>query len=879
MVTLGWRTGLGALVCSLLAAAASCSGDDDGGGSGASGGGAGSDGGDAATCPTAAEAFAPGGDGHADPFGAKAAKQARAGKLTDAGMLVQPAHGRQQIEVGDFVLANDKIAVTIEAPGLSDGYDRFGGKVVAVDAVGGDGKPLGKSRFVETLLALSIETVDAKSVSVINDGSDGQAAVVRASGPLTAIPFLDGSLGALFPRRYGLEAAFEYVLEPGSDKLLVRLGVLNPGEEEVKFAVGKVSDEMHGFFHYSQNQLAAPGFGFGNPIGGIDWAGFVAPDDWSFAWRPASGEKLDYGLEVSGFVYTLGPGFSAAPCSVTWTDHVEIIGGGPDLDGLAEAVRRVDGAEPWVAVTGAVEDASGAPVADAWVHLLSTDDAYLSRARADGSGAFTIHAPPGQATKLVAQSRGYPNAETALAAGAQSATLTFAPVGKIHVTATELSSGAALPVRVQVMPKDPLPATPAAFGVEDAAGGRLHQEYVMSGDVTLAVPPGEHRVVVSRGYEYEIVDQTLVVNAGQTVDLPAVLERSVDTTGFMCADFHIHSFLSVDSNDSVDAKVRSAIADGLEIPVSSEHEWVIDFQPVVEQLGMQSWAFGMPSEELTTFTWGHFGVVPLLPRPGEVNNGAIDWVGKMPADVFGMVQALPEDPVLIVNHPSGGDFGSYFSQSGFDHETGTGNKPDLWSENFDAVEVFNSSSLDENRTGSVRDWFGLLNAGKTAWAVGSSDSHHIRTSPVGYPRTCMDLGGDDPAALSANQVRDALASGKLTISGGLYMTVSGPGGVGPGETVSGAGASEDFTVTVQAPSWVDATTLEVIVNGETVATEPLAPFGSGTAKSFVNSVSIPVDASKARNWVVFHAKGDAPLDPVHPGRDPFAVSSPIFLVP
>src|SRR5687767_12650829 len=54
--------------------------------------------------------------GHGDPYGAKAAGQARAGILAREADVVQPAHGRQRIEVGDFVLVNDKIAVAIEKP-------------------------------------------------------------------------------------------------------------------------------------------------------------------------------------------------------------------------------------------------------------------------------------------------------------------------------------------------------------------------------------------------------------------------------------------------------------------------------------------------------------------------------------------------------------------------------------------------------------------------------------------------------------------------------------------------------------------------------------------------------------------------------------------
>src|SRR5688572_7237955 len=47
-------------------------------------------------------------EGHSDPLGAKAAGQARAGRIKDASAIPQPAHGRQGIEAGDFLLINDK---------------------------------------------------------------------------------------------------------------------------------------------------------------------------------------------------------------------------------------------------------------------------------------------------------------------------------------------------------------------------------------------------------------------------------------------------------------------------------------------------------------------------------------------------------------------------------------------------------------------------------------------------------------------------------------------------------------------------------------------------------------------------------------------------
>ena len=814
-------------------------------------------------------------DGHADPLGARAAGQARAGRIHDAAQIVQPDDARQRVRVGDFLLANDKVAVYVEDRGLSDGYARFGGELLAIDKVGDDGRPLGLSHYGETLVALSTEMIHPTSITVTHDGSDGQAASVRVVGPLESVPFF-GSLKAFFPRTYGLDAAYDYVLEPHAERVLVRLSVLNRGAEAIEIGrtADHTSDEMHGFFQYSRQQMWTTANGYAEPSGDVPWVGFDG-GEWGFAWRkPAA--TLEYGLTVSGFAYFLGKGFTIAPCSVTTVDHAEVIAGGPWLDGLREAIRRTDGDTSWRTITGAVHDASGAPVAGAWVHELATDGTYLSRTKSDAQGAFSLHAPPG-AVRLVARERGWPVDDgVTVAAGVGTAAITLGAPGFVHVQAKDALDGTPLPVRVQVIADTPAPPTPDAFGDEDEDDGRLHQEFAVTGDVTLPVPPGGHTVVVSRGYEWELHQETVHVAAGETAEVRASLEHSVDSTGVLCADFHIHSFFSADSSDPVEHKVKGAIADGLDLPVSSEHEWVIDFQPTVEKLGLTKWARGFSSEELTTFAWGHFGVVPLTPHEDRVNAGAVEWIGKNPPEVFATVHALPEDPALIVNHPSGGSFAAYFSAAGFTRATATGTAG-LWSDAFDAIEVFNSSSFDQNRKASVADWFSLLEHDRVVWAVGSSDSHQIRSTPVGYPRTCLEMGHDDLARVTGADLRDTIKSGRATVSGGLLLSVVGPGGERPGQTVVAPSGEAIFSVTVQAPSWVDAQTLETIVNGKTVSTEPLVAVGTGVGKRFVQQVTVPVDALRATSWVVFHAKGAADLSPLHPGKLPFAMSNPIFV--
>mgnify|MGYP002381848297 CR=1 FL=1 len=811
--------------------------------------------------------------GARDLFMARAKGQARAGRVDDPAQIVIRPDARQKVRTGDFLILNDKIAAYIEAPGISDGYFEFGGEILALDRVGDDGRPIAKSTFGETMLFISKQGLKAEKITVINDGTDGKAAVLRVSGRLADIPFLQ-TFEVLFRDSYDVPAAIDYVLEPGAEVLKLRLSLMNATETDLELA----DKRNAGFFQSSRQRMFAPGTGFDLPSGKIDLLGFDGGDV-AFAFR-VPGQKLSFVTTISGFAYATVTGPTVETCGTKTIDLAEYAVGGPEIDGALAALRRTDnaGKDPWRVVSGRVLVGAD-PVPGAKVHARRAGGEYLTRVTADSMGRYSIHVPSGADVELIPTSLGNPiPAATKLAADQMTADLVFAANGIIQVTARDEGSNAALPVRVQVVPKDTPAATPLAFGIDDPLRGRLHQAFAVDGKATLVVPPGEHRVIVSRGFEWEILDRTVTVAAGQTVPVDAVLRHSVDSTGIMCSDFHIHSHYSADSSDDVEYKVKGAIADGLEIPVSSEHEWIIDFQPIIEKFGLTRWAFGFPSEEFTTFTWGHFGIIPIKPRPEAVNNGGIPWIGRTPPEVFHDIANLPEKPVLIVNHPSGGGFMAYFSSVHFNRTTASGD-PDRWSEEFGAIEVFNASDLEGNRAKSVADWFALLNAGKVRWAVGNSDSHSLRSSPVGYPRTCFRFGHDDPTKLTAEAVRDELARGNAVVSGGLLIDVRGPNGEGPGQTIKGAGAKVGFDIVVQSPGWLEAKQIEVIVDGETVDVQSLRPVMTQTgAHRYENHLEVtPPKNAKATHWVVFHANNPgATLAPVLEGKNPFAVSNPIF---
>ena len=674
-----------------------------------------------------------------------------------------------------------------------------------------------------------------------------------------------------------MEAAIDYVLEPNAESIDVIMHLASP--RTIATDSGFV---LHGFMFTQRMNAMVPGRGFTGQISNADWVQLI--DDDATSWGYSAGERIGSGIAASGFVGGATDAFEITPCGITERRHAQIVIGGPGLDGLERARARVEG-RTLRQISGVVS-----PPGSFRVHAVDADGNYLTNTFADAEGNYALHVPEAAAVTLTAYRRGWLPAEVEVAAGETSANITVPPSGTVQVTATDLAG--TLPVRVQVLPRgtSTVPVMPESFGEPAITSGRLHVEYPLTGDIFLPVPAGDWTVVVSRGYEYEIVEADITVVADETVPVVALMDRVVDTTGVQCGDFHIHTRRSNDSGDDPTMKLQSAVADGVELPVRTDHEWVDSFAPLIEELGLGAWAFGIGSIEMTSFQiWGHMGVFPLDPDPAQVNAGAPLWQSYPtaddpdreletlnPATVFEAVRARPEAPVIIINHPTGGT--EYFDYAGFDRETGLVDRPEFWDEEFTLVEIFNDDSWQDARNGRVEDWFALLNSGRPIFAVGSSDSHGISSSPVGYPRTCIELGTDTPSSLSADQVRDQLAAGHATVSGGIYLDVA-VGAAGPGDTATGTTTTAQLSVKVQAATWVDVDSLEVVVDG--VATVmPIEP-GDVDPLDPVNRFeqTIPITVASGGSWVVVAAYGDSDLEPVHPGRTPFAASNPIWLEP
>ncbi len=828
------------------------------------------------TCDTPPPDFEAGDpEGHAEPLGA-ASGEARAGRLEASELPADPT-GLATWDAGDFVLANDRVALIIEDTGDSHLYDPFGGRPVGVARVEG-GALVDAGDFNEILFGFGGFLVETESVTVMNDGSDGEPAVVRAIGPLGRLEFAGQLLEMLVRGDFGgMRGALDYELAPGSDAVEVYLSVASDEARDVITPMLIVA-----FFQRYRMPLWIEGGGFASPSGAVDMLAFTDDAGASYAWVAGEGRSLAPLIDISGVLGLNEGRATAAACSVSRFHLGSMVLGGPGLPGLQEALARRRG-ETLRTVTGAVTEDDGSPAAGVRVHVRRADGSHFARLTPAADGTFSV-AVPDEAVSFFAFREGTALAgPVEVAAAATTADLVMPPFATLVVEVSAAGTGPprSIPARVQVIPTAGAPAVPGDLGEHVPGRGRAHVAFTTSGSVELRVDPGEHQIVVSRGYEFELDTQTVTVAAGETTTVGAELEHVVDTAGVMCADYHIHTHRSPDSPDSPVLKLMGLIADGLEIAIRSDHEWVNDFQPLIESMGLTEHAFGIGGEELTTFAWGHFGVFPLNEDRSQVNGSAVPWIGSLPPAVFDAARARPEQPAFIINHPrSGGVLGGYFAAAGLDSATGMVSRPEYWDEDFTLVEVFNDGDFERFRADVVADWFSLLNSGRRVFAVGSSDSHGIYGSPVGYPRTCLALGTDDPRDLTPNMVRDVTAAGNSTINGGLYLSVVGPGGAGPGDEVTGAGETATFEITVQAASWIDGVDrLEVIVDGATVETIPITEDDRDPTNPVIRlhatDVSVPVAASGS--WVVFHAAASGDLSPVHPGRSPFAVSNPIFL--
>lgn len=799
--------------------------------------------------------------------------QARAGVITKEAELIggPTAEG----ELGDLKIYNSKIAVIVEKPGPSDGYGTYGGTIIDADVIRPVGAP-GASNFGEMLSVYNLRTPRAVKAEVVQDGREGGAAIVRVTAEDAQFALIESVLGESDAPR-GLVIVTDYILEPDTDVLKIVSTLQNPGDEVIH-----VGDHFIGFSMGDGLLAFLEGYGFDVPEMPLGTSPYYAAvnDKVSYSFLSLEGAFSPL-ASFDGFMLGTLPKFRVDPKDDFPVEMFLVVGPG-DLAVNERAHRRLQSAVgmrlPEVsAMKGTVRDGAGKPVASARVHIRNDDDSrYLLRTLTAGDGGFSVDLPAGTYVVSATLHGRDPGADvTVTMPSASPVALTLPDVGTLAVHAGE-GDAVELPVKVHARRTSGVVTAPATFGEPKGAKGYERVEFLAPGRQKLAVPPGQWEVTVTRGTEYEAVTETVTVEAGAEALVMASMRRSVDSEGWLCGDFHIHSQFSPDSDDLLEHKVRAIGAEGLEVPVSSEHGAVIDLSPVVKKLGYEKWVASVVGEEVSTTTLGHINRFPLVVDRTLPNGGAIDWFGKKGPAILEEMRQNPANPIVQLNHPRSGSFGSpfikgYFSAVGLDTTDFSNRNPDNWSLNFDAMEVANRGTPD------YEDWFAFLDRGLVRVGTGNSDSHVAIDDIVGYPRNCVFVGQDDPAAFDQDAFVGAFRAGRVSVSGGFFVEL------GAGEKMIGdlvpasqaVGTELSVQVKVQAPTWLGAAKLEIVVDGEVVASRPVHESMSANAVRVAAEFQVPVPLTRDA-WIVARVVDGGDLAPVSPGDRAFGFTNPLF---
>jgi hypothetical protein len=214
----------------------------------------------------------------------------------------------------------------------------------------------------------------------------------------------------------------------------------------------------------------------------------------------------------------------------------------------------------------------------------------------------------------------------------------------------------------------------------------------------------------------------------------------------------------------------------------------------------------------------------------------------------------------------------YFNNHGLDPQTGISPDP-RFSTAFDAIEVFNGLAVTPQEETLLRDWCNLTNRGLLATATGNSDSHRSSWNSAGWPRTYVAVpDSGPPGAIPTADFVTALRARRAVVSYGPFIDVIANGSGRIGDLVQDSDGNVSLNVQVQAPTWMDLTTIELWANGTRILSFPPDPGGGQFRFSRVLEVPIGRDT-----WFHVRAFGTRQMAPFAAGFYPFAFTNGIFV--
>jgi hypothetical protein len=128
---------------------------------------------------------------------------------------------------------------------------------------------------------------------------------------------------------------------------------------------------------------------------------------------------------------------------------------------------------------------------------------------------------------------------------------------------------------------------------------------------SFSLPVGRYTLYATRGMEWGVAEQPIVVNGGQPQSHTLVISREVDTTGFVACDSHIHTLPGSGHGNATYAERMITIAgEGIEVAVATDHNHISEYDRHQHMTGTRGHFHAISGDEVTTHN-GHFTAFPL----------------------------------------------------------------------------------------------------------------------------------------------------------------------------------------------------------------------------------------------------------------------------
>lgn len=381
--------------------------------------------------------------------------------------------------------------------------------------------------------------------------------------------------------------------------------------------------------------------------------------------------------------------------------------------------------------------------------------------------------------------------------------------------------------------------------------------YSATGEGSFQIKAGQYEIWFGRGMEYSIEIQNHTFEEGKTYTLNATLRREINTDGFVGGDMHLHTFTFSGHGDAtVEERLISCAAEGLEWAVSTDHNYVLDYEPYMEKLGLKNHMSTSVGNEVST-SIGHFNTYPLDPTKEKANSTFKDG-----GALFKHIREIaPKDLVIQINHPRWID-SDFFNTKGLDPFFGTSKHPE-WSWDFDAIEVLNETTqlgwipAPDNKFSVKNDWINFQNQNRRITALGNSDNHSVTEMIAGVPRNYIASSTDNPAKIDEAEITQSIKNQKVSVSSGIFVNLHANEDFGIGDQLDAMGHAVDFHIQVQAASWISCDRVEFLRNGVVIQTYEIPKTKNAIRLDTIFSTLVERDS-----WFMVIAYGDSPTPPI-----------------